>query len=116
VARPPSDDPELQGPGTWSQQLDDQETRFETRFKAQAANGAASTPESSHESLIGEPGGGPTQCRGDQRSGGGGDGAVFSLTIFYARGDQRSGGGGGGDGAAARKKTIAQTLPPPFAV
>jgi hypothetical protein len=51
---------------------------------------------------VDKPGGGPTQCRGDQRSGSGGDGAVFSLIIFYVRGDQRS--GGGGDGAAARKK------------
>jgi hypothetical protein len=31
---------------------------------------------------IGKPGGGPTQCRGDQRSGGGGGGAVFSLIAF----------------------------------
>jgi hypothetical protein len=60
---------------------------------------------SSHSrACIGKPGGGPTQCRGDQRSGGGGDGAVFSLIGFCVRGDQRSGGGGGGDGAAARTK------------
>ena len=55
VVRPPSDDPDLQDPDTWPQQLDDQEARFETRFKAQAVNGAAvSTPESSYESLTQE--------------------------------------------------------------
>ena len=54
VVRPPSDDPELQDPDTFSQQLDDQEARFETRFKAQSVNGAESTPESSYETLTQE--------------------------------------------------------------
>ena len=54
VVRPPSDDPELQNPDTWTQQLEDQEARFETRFKAQAVNGAVSTPESSYEFLTQE--------------------------------------------------------------
>jgi hypothetical protein len=54
VVRPPSDDPELQDPDAWSQQLDDQKARFETRFKAQAVNGAESTPESPYESLTQE--------------------------------------------------------------
>jgi hypothetical protein len=54
VVRPPLDDPDLQDPDTWPQQLDDQEARFETRFKAQAVNGAASTPESSYEPLTKE--------------------------------------------------------------
>ena len=57
---------------------------------------------------IGKPGGGPTQFRGDQRSGSGGGGAVFSLIIFCVRGDQRS--GNGGDGAAARTKISRRRL------
>jgi hypothetical protein len=40
VVRPPADDPELQDPGTWPRQLDDQGARHETRFKARAAKGS----------------------------------------------------------------------------
>ena len=40
VVRPPTDDPELQDPDTWPRQLEDQEARYETRFKSQAVKGS----------------------------------------------------------------------------
>jgi hypothetical protein len=40
VVRPPTDDPELQDPGTWPRQLEDQEARCETRFKTQCVKGS----------------------------------------------------------------------------
>ena len=44
VVRPPTDDPELQDPDTWPRQLSDQESRYETRFKAQAVKGTLVAP------------------------------------------------------------------------
>jgi hypothetical protein len=39
VVRPPTEDPRLEDPSTWAQQLDDQQARLETVFKSQLVKG-----------------------------------------------------------------------------
>ena len=39
VVRPPTDDPRLEDPSTWAQQLDNQQARLETVFKSQLVKG-----------------------------------------------------------------------------
>jgi hypothetical protein len=39
VVRPPTEDPRLEGPNTWAEQLDNQQARLETVFKYQLVKG-----------------------------------------------------------------------------